>query len=138
MDFTTPALIFPAISLLLLAYTNRFAVLAQLIRQLHSNNRDKIHGIVIQQIKNLQTRIKLTKAMQFFGVLSFMLCTISMLALFLEEDFIGKVTFIISLILLTISLFTSLWEIYISGGAINLELQDIEQLIEKSKKGKLP
>lgn len=35
LTLTTPALLFPALSLLLLAYTSRFLTLANLIRELH-------------------------------------------------------------------------------------------------------
>jgi Protein of unknown function (DUF2721). len=35
INLTTPALLFPAISLLLLAYTSRFLALAALMRELH-------------------------------------------------------------------------------------------------------
>ncbi len=75
MELTTPALLFPAISLLLLAYTNRFLVLAQLIRQLHSSERDYFQSMVFQsmvqrQIANLRQRIALIRLMQALGVSS--------------------------------------------------------------------
>jgi len=78
MELTTPALLFPAISLLLLAYTIRFLVLAQLIRQLHGQSQEQIQDITLRQIANLRLRIVLTKFMLGFGVLSFILCTLSM------------------------------------------------------------
>ncbi|MCG8584051.1 MAG: DUF2721 domain-containing protein [Pirellulales bacterium] len=127
MTITTPALLFPAISLLLLAYTNRFLVLAQLIRQLHSTDRDTLSELVVRQIDNLRKRISLIKSMQYFGVLSFVFCTFSMFAIFLGHSMIGEWLFGASLILLVVSLIISLYEIQISCDAINIELGDLEE-----------
>lgn len=126
MDLTTPALLFSAISLLLLAYTNRFLVLAQLIRQLHGQSREHLQEIVLRQIANLRQRILLTKAMQGLGVLSFILCSLSMLFIFTELQPLARKTFGLSLLLLVLSLVVSLYEIMISTKAIEIELEDLE------------
>jgi len=126
LTLTTPALLFPAISLLLLAYTNRFVVLAQLIRQLKQMDTEEDHALIARQISMLRKRIVLTKRMQTFGVLSFFLCTMSMFALFLGVELAGAIVFGISLILLSISLLYSLYEIVISTNAINVELESFE------------
>lgn len=126
LQLSTPALLFPAISLLFLAYTNRFLVLAQLVRQLHGNNRGEVHDIVSRQIQNLRKRIGLMKQMQLLGVVSFILCSISMLFIFFELDLAARVLFGASLLCLTASLVVSLYEVWISTGAIELELHDLE------------
>jgi len=126
LDLTTPALLFPAISLLLLAYTNRFLVLAQLIRQLKQMDSEDDHALIARQIGMLRKRIVLTKRMQTFGVLSFFLCTVSMFLLFLGSEMPGIVAFGISLVLLSLSLLYSLYEIQISTNAINVELSNFE------------
>ena len=126
MTLTTPALLFPAISLLLLAYTNRFLVLAQLIRELNGTNKEEIREVIIRQISNLKKRLMLIKMMQTFGCFSFLLCTISMFALFLDYELMGKWLFGSSLILLSISLFVSMYEVIISTTAINVELENID------------
>ncbi|MBW4461937.1 MAG: DUF2721 domain-containing protein [Nodosilinea sp. WJT8-NPBG4] len=126
MELTTPALLFPAISLLLLAYTNRFLVLAQLIRQLHSSERDYFQSLVQRQISNLRQRIALIRLMQALGVSSFIVCTLSMLGLFLDHQQLAEVLFGLSLLLLVASLLTSLYEIAISTRAIEAELADID------------
>lgn len=128
MTLTTPALLFPAISLLLLAYTNRFLTLAQLIRKLADEERNQHHKIAARQILLLRQRISLTKRMQVAGVLSFLLCTLSMFALFLALELLGMVLFGASLITLSASLVFSLWEVTISTNALNVQLQDIEIL----------
>nr|WP_221188385.1 DUF2721 domain-containing protein [Halomonas cerina] len=122
-------MLFPAISLLLLAYTNRFLTLAQLIRKLADEERSQHQEVNARQILLLRKRISLTKRMQLAGVLSFLLCTLSMFALFLSLDLLGLVLFGISLISLSISLIYSLWEIQISTNALNVQLQDIEELL---------
>lgn len=126
MTLTTPALLFPAISLLLLAYTNRFLVLAQLIRQLKQMDTEEDHALIARQIRMLRQRIVLTKRMQTYGVLSFFVCTMSMFLLFLGVELAGAIAFGISLILLSISLLYSLYEIVISTNAINVELESFE------------
>ena len=132
MDLTTPALLFPAISLLLLAYTNRFLVLAQLIRQLHSQ-RATMTKMVIRQISNLRLRLILIKAMQGLGVLSFLLCVLTMLLLFLNWVVPAEWIFAISICLLALSLLCSLLEIAISTKAIEIELEDLESLADEEK-----
>lgn len=126
MTLTTPALLFPAISLLLLAYTNRFLVLAQLIRQLKQMDTEEDHALIARQISMLRKRIVLTKRMQTYGVLSFFVCTMSMFLLFLSVELAGAIAFGISLVLLSISLLYSLYEIVISTNAINVELESFE------------
>ena len=126
MTSTTPALLFPAISLLLLAYTNRFLVLAQLTRQLNEVNKKEMRKTIVQQLSSLRKRLLLVKLMQSFGVISFLMCTLSMFALFLEYVFIGKILFGLSLIVLSISLLFSLYEVIISMDAINAELDSME------------
>jgi len=126
LDLTTPALLFPAISLLLLAYTNRFLVLAQLIRKLKEMDSEEDHALIARQLGMLRKRILLTKRMQSFGVLSFFLCTVSMFLLFLHLEVAGIIAFGISLVLLSLSLLYSLYEIQISTNAINVELENFE------------
>ena len=127
MTLTTPALLFPAISLLLLAYTNRFLVLAQLIRELNAREGDQARPFVIKQIANLKKRIRLIRTMQGWGVASFLLCALAMFALFIQFASVGTILFGISLVALIISLLTSLYEIHISCDAIAIELESIGQ-----------
>ncbi|WP_290798925.1 DUF2721 domain-containing protein [Halomonas sp.] len=133
MTLTTPALLFPAISLLLLAYTNRFLVLAQLIRKLAQEERNQHQETNTRQIMLLRRRISLTKRMQLAGVFSFLLCTLSMFALFLSLELMGMVLFGVSLVTLSVSLIYSLWEIQISTNALNVQLQDVEDQLRTGK-----
>lgn len=126
LEITTPALLFPALSLLLLAYTNRFLTLAGLIRNLHQEYRKDRSKVLIGQIRNLQRRISLIKAMQIFGVISLFLCVVTMGLLFFTLTLAGEVVFALSLLAMIISLVLSLAELSISVKALNLQLSDIE------------
>lgn len=127
IEISTPALLFPAVSLLLLAYTNRFLTTGQLIRLLSTQAKQTHNKELTKQIDNLKQRLELTKWMQFFGVMSMLLCTISMFGLFLEFFEIGKKVFGLSLITMCVSLMISLWEVYISSNALNMELKDLHE-----------
>ncbi len=125
IEISTPALLFPAVSLLLLAYTNRFLAVAQLVRMLHRQSQERENCDEYKQIQSLKYRLELTKWMQFFGVLSILLCTLSMFQLFVGYLEVGKKVFGLSLVAMCISLLISLWEVMISTRALNLELSDM-------------
>jgi lysylphosphatidylglycerol synthetase-like protein (DUF2156 family) len=128
LSLSTPALLFPAISLLLLAFTNRFLALANLIRQLHASYKSDPDEILFGQIANLRYRINLIRDMQAFGVSSLLLCVVCMLVLFLGLAEIGKWIFAASLVLMAIALAISIREIQISVGALDLQLKDLEKM----------
>ena len=132
IDVTTPALLFPAISLLLLAYTNRFLTLAQLIRSLHQTYTENPNSVLLGQIKNMRKRVHLIKHMQGVGIASLFLCVLCMFLLLSGQAELGKYTFGLSLIVLLISLILSLREITISVDALELHLSDIESAPQKN------
>lgn len=123
ISLNTPALLFPAISLLLLAYTNRFLAIANLIRGLRKQYDTDHDQNVLSQIRNLQTRIIIIRNMQALGIGSLLLCVICMFALFMDNPFLGKILFGMSLIMMMTSLILSLREIIISVNALTLELK---------------
>lgn len=134
MTITTPSLLFPAISLLMLAYTNRFVVLTNVIRQLSNLEDAHSKNVVIRQIENLRLRVQVIRQMQAYGVLSFVLCTMSMFSLLLAWPLTGQFLFAVSLLLLVVSLTFSFYEVNISTKAINIELEKFDaKLAEKNK-----
>jgi len=129
ISITTPALLFPAISLLMLAYTNRFLALASLIRNLYAKYKEHTNKEgLLQQIKNLRLRLRLIRLMQFFGVLSLILCVLSMFFVFEQLSLWANILFVLSLVAMLLSLFLSLSEIQISTKALEIELSDMEGL----------
>ncbi len=127
ISLTTPALLFPALSLLMLAYTNRFLGLSTVIRNLHADYRKSPDPNLLGQIDNLRYRVVLIRNMQIFGAVSILGCVVCMLVLFFGLLELGKVLFIISLILLVISLALSVRELQISVGALELHLSILEE-----------
>jgi len=126
LDITTPALFFPTVSLLLLAYTNRFLALAAVIRQLHAQYRSAPDKTYLKQIASLRARIRLVRNMQFWGVLSLLLCTLCTFLIFIQCDQAAIWLFVVSMTSMIASLVFSLWEIRLSTDAIDLHLSDIE------------
>lgn len=138
LSLTTPALLFPAISLLMLAYGNRFIALANLVRRLHNEYKEKKQEVVlVHQIRNLRRRINYIRYMQGLGVFSFLLCVVCMYCIYNTWFDIANYIFALSLISLSASLVLSLIEIIQSTKALELELSDIEDLGEKTLLGEL-
>ena len=126
ISLTTPALLFPAVSLLLLAYTNRFLAIANLIRNLkHDKLKEINHPNLHGQINNLRIRIIVIRNMQGFGISSLLLCVLTMFLIYTGCQTAAQITFGVSLIFMIISLALSLREIMMSAEAIKLELSDI-------------
>lgn len=138
LSVNIPALLFPAISLIMLAYTNRFLALSNRVRMLHEKYQliEQRH-IIFGQIKNLKYRIKLIQNMQTYGVATLLSSILCMFFIFIEYQTIAKFIFAISLITFSISIFLSLIEIRLSTKAIELELSDMEGLEDPSVMGYL-
>ena len=132
LTINTPALLFPAITLLLLAYTNRFLAIANLIRKLHDEYiSGKKSKVMLQQISNLRKRIHYIRTMQALGVFSFLCCVGCMFSIYKDWPTASEYLFALSLLSLLVSLVISLVEIFLSTKALELELSDMEDL-EKS------
>jgi len=125
LHIETPALLFSATSLILLAYTNRFLTIATIIRGLKNNYDEKQSSSILDQIKNLNLRLTLIRYMQLFGVLSLFLSVFAMLLLFLEHQVFSLYLFGLSLLCLLASLGISFWEISISVKALRMHLEDL-------------
>ena len=133
LSVNIPALLFPAISLIMLAYTNRFLALSNRVRVLHDKYQQQEQRLVIfGQIKNLKYRIKLIQHMQTYGVAALLLSLLSMFFIFIQYQGIAKFIFATSLISFSVSIFFSLIEIRLSTKAIELELSDMEGLEDPS------
>lgn len=135
MDITinTPALLFPAISLVMLAFTNRFMALSSVVRKLHDEyEANRSNKNLPLQIRNLQFRIKLVRRMQFFGVTSFIVALISMYLIYVDNLQMAHITFATAMLLFACSLVISLIEIMKSTNALELELSDMEDEEGKS------
>ena len=129
LQIETPALLFSATSLILLAYTNRFLTVAQIIRGLKKTYIENRNKSILLEMKNLNLRLTLIRNMQLFGVLCLFLSVFAMLLLYFDVQQVALYLFGLSLLSLLISLGLSFWEITISITALKLHLGDIEDEI---------
>jgi hypothetical protein len=126
LSLTTPALLFSAISLIMLAYTNRFLAYAAVIRNLHDKYLQKKDERLIKQIKNIKQRLYLTRSMQIAGISSLLLCVLTMFLIYIQQHTVAVWVFGVALLLLIISLGLLIVEIQISVKALEHHISDIE------------
>ena len=126
INLTTPALLFPAISLLLLAYTNRFLALAALMRELYARYKTSPDQRIKGQLANLRYRLGIIRSMQVWGVASFVGSVVCMIVLFAGMQLVGKCIFAVSLLFLLVSLALSLREVQVSIDALTLQMHDLD------------
>jgi hypothetical protein len=128
LSIETPALLFSATSLILLAYTNRFLTIAQIIRDLKKTYQEKENERILPEIKNLNKRLTLIRSMQMAGVLCLFTSVFAMLLLFISVESLAIIFFGMSMLFLLISLALSLWEISISVNALRYHLSDLSEI----------
>ena len=129
LNLTTPSLLFSAISLILLAYTNRFLSYASVVRTLnekYQENPDK-DPTTLNQIRNFVLRLRLIRAMQTLGAGSLIFCLAAMFLYFINLTLPAEIFFGIGMIMLACSLGLCIWEVQISTEAISLHLQNIRR-----------
>lgn len=127
LEVSTPALLFPAISLLFLSYTNRFLHLSALIRKLHGDWSEHGDCLARKQIENLRVRLVLIRGMQLLGAMSLLLCVISMVGVMVDAQKVAVPAFSAALLLMGASLACLIWEVWISGGALRILLSAMEE-----------
>jgi hypothetical protein len=135
IEISTPALLFPAVSLLMLAYTNRFFGLAAIIRNLHRSHTEKPNPVYLLEIESMRKRMHLIRDMQSFGIVALILCTVCMFLIFRGYERAGEMVFGASILCMFLSLVWALIEIRLSGRALDLHLQDLE--MEETSRGAL-
>ena len=127
LTLTTPALLFSAVSLILLAYTNRFLSYAQLVRILKDQYVNNHSEVTAAQIENLRKRLYLTRSMQILGISSLFFCVITMFLIYIGLHLLSAYVFGLALLLLIGSLGVSIWEIQISVKALEIHLKNMEK-----------
>ena len=125
LNLTTPTLLFSAVSLILLAYTNRYLSYAQLVRTLKEQYLQNHSEITAAQIDNLRKRLYLTRSMQVLGISSLFFCVVAMFLIYIGLHDLSAYIFGLALLLIA-SLGISIWEIHISVKALEIHLKDME------------
>lgn len=133
LTLTTPALLFSAISLIMLAYTNRFLAYASVVRNLKEKFLQQKDEALLLQINNLRKRLSLTRSMQIFGISSLLFCVLTMFLVYINQHDIAVWIFGVALLLLILSLGFLIREIQISVDALNHHLTDIENHLSDKK-----
>ena len=133
LTLTTPALLFSAISLIMLAYTNRFLAYASVIRNLHDKYLKEKDDSLLRQINNLKLRLNLTRWMQIFGITSLLFCVLTMFLIYVKLNSLAVWAFGLGLILLLISLLLLIREIQISSEALQHHIADIEEYLKGNR-----
>ncbi len=126
ITITTPALLFPAISVLFLAYSNRFLGIANRIREQHNLFNKTQSPVAKKQIDSLRLRIRFIIAMQLLAVIGIICCIIAMGLIFYGLQYYGNLAFGFSMIFIVLSLLASISELLLSTNALNIELEDME------------
>ena len=126
LTLSIPALLFPAISLTMLAYNARYLAIAALIRQLHQKYQETESPSINLQVKKLRKRLLIIKNMQAVAILSFLLAVITMFLIYVQLDFFANLVFGISLLALMTSLILSFIEVQLSTKALSIQLKDLE------------
>lgn len=126
LSLSIPALLFPAISLTMLAYNARYLAIAALIRQLHKKYQETASESVGLQVKKLSKRLTLIKNMQAAAIFSFLLSVVTMGLIYLKLATLANLVFGVSLLALIVSLVLSLIEVQISTKALAIQLKDME------------
>ena len=127
LTLSIPALLFPAISLTMLAYNARYLAIAALIRQLHQKYQETESQSIGLQVKQLRKRLSIIKNMQATAIFSFLLAVITMSLIYIELRFWANLIFGVSLLALMVSLILSLIEVQLSTKALSIQLRDIEK-----------
>ena len=126
LEMSIPALLFPAISLTMLAYNARYLAIAALIRQLHKEFLNHPTKSIKIQINQLRKRLYLIRNMQATAIVSFLGAVITMALLYVEKNTGANIVFGLSLVSLVISLSISLIEVQSSTTSLNTQLDSIE------------
>ena len=126
LTLSIPALLFPAISLTMLAYNARYLAIAGLIRQLHAQFVKTRDTPLKRQIESLGKRLNIIKNMQATAILSFLLAAVTMFLIYVEENVLANIIFGISLVFLMVSLILSLIEVQLSTKALGIQLKNME------------
>lgn len=132
LELTTPALLFSTVSLLILAFSNRFISIAQLIRTLHDKYKQDPDYASLLQINKLRKRARIIRDMQIIAVSSLLLSVVTMFLLFYDLKDAAQIVFSASLILLGVAMSLSIAEMLLSTNALNLLLDGEEESKEKN------
>lgn len=116
LAISTPALLFPAITILILTYSNRFSTLSNKIREFIRKGEDAA------QIAVFRRRVGYVRRMLLWGILGLAASALSMLALVFKCTNTGVGLFVLADLSIVISLIYAILDVSISTNALELEV----------------
>ena len=134
-NFSTlyPALLFPAIPLMMISFGNRYTSLAALIRKIHDlivvnhlSRKNAKH--YLDQIKILTQRLALVRASQSLSGVSFILNLLSIYCSYIEKYEIALDFFGFGVLVFALAILTFIYEIQLSTRALSKHLEDLKDL----------
>lgn len=134
ISINTPAILFPAFSLLMLVYTNRFLAVGSLVRELiMQQEKNETDHYLYDQIKNLKKRLTLIKNMQEWSVAGYLFTVASIYLIYIGQPSYGEYAFALAVLTFSISLMLLLVEVYYSTGALQIALSkfDLQRASDK-------
>ncbi len=138
IPITTPALLFPAIAILMLGYVNRYIGAASVIRAItkdYSTGHRRVQ--VVEQLQIMQKRIGLFRYMLEIGAFALAMACLSMFLIFVDKQQAGNLVFGLSLVAMITSTLVSFYETVLSNQSLNIEINDVYQKeANKSKETK--
>ena len=134
LEYVFIAIMFPAIPLMMSVFSNRFHTLSVLIRSMHDEYKYKKQSPakIKKQFSILESRVVLLRRAQLFMGLSFLFNMLSVLFLFIQQEFFAKISFATCLLSIIFALIIYLYEITLSSKALKYHLSDLE-IINKKK-----
>jgi Protein of unknown function (DUF2721) len=133
INLTVPALLFPALAILMLGYVNRYVSLAGVIRSFKKDYDSKyIHTNLLEQLNILKKRIELLKYVLLSAMTALILACLSMFFIFINMQDAGKIVLGLSLLVMITSILISISETSLSNKSLIIEIDDIV-MKEKNK-----
>ena len=129
LNFWYPALLFPAIPLMMIVFGNRYSSLSKLIRDLHDRvlNEDEARDKFTEQIELLTDRLFLVKSMQTLAGLAFIANLFTIFFRYIDVPSVAFSLFGVATILLSASIFLFVIEIQKSSSALSKHISDLKK-----------
>ena len=129
LNFWYPALLFPAIPLMMIVFGNRYSSLSKLIRDLHDRflKEDEVRDKFTEQIELLTDRLFLVKSMQTLAGLAFIANLLTIFFRYIDVPSVAFSLFGVATILLSASILLFVIEIQKSSSALSKHISDLKK-----------
>ena len=129
LNFWYPALLFPAIPLMMIVFGNRYSSLSKLIRDLHDRvlKEDEVRDKFTELIELLTDRLFLVKSMQTLAGLAFIANLLTIFFRYIDVPSVAFSLFGVATILLSAAILLFVIEIQKSSSALSKHISDLKK-----------